>query len=61
MDNLEGYSSFKGLPKDYLILELRMTFNKELYEKNVISFDVYNKMQKFLISKMDRIVFENNI
>lgn len=62
MDILEEYQIYtesKELPKEYLILKLRMTFNKELFQKKIISFDVYNKMQKLLIKKMDKIILEN--
>ena len=48
----------KKLPKEYLILKLRMEFNKDLYEKKIISYDIYNKMQKLLESKMDKIILE---
>lgn len=61
MDGLEEYQVYtdsKELPKEYLILKLRMTFNKELYEDNIISFDIYNRMQKLLISKMDKLILE---
>ena len=46
----------KELPKDYLILKLRLFFNNELYEKKIISYDIYNKMQKLLMKKMDNIL-----
>lgn len=49
----------KELPKEYLILKLRMSFNKDLYENKIISFDIYNKMQDLLINKMDKIILEN--
>ena len=61
LDGLEEYQVYtdsKELPKEYLILKLRMTFNKELYEDNIISFDIYNRMQKLLISKMDKLILE---
>lgn len=48
----------KELPKEYLILKLRMSFNDELYDKKLISFEIYNKMQKLLIKKMDKIILE---
>lgn len=46
----------KKLPKEYLILNLRMIFNKELYENKIISFEIFNRMEKYLIRKMDEIV-----
>ena len=58
-DDLEIYTNTKELPKEYLILQLRMSFNKELFEKKVISFDIYSRMQKFLMKKMDKIILEN--
>lgn len=50
------YTDTKELPKEYLILKLRMSFNKNLLEKKIISFDVYNRMQLFLAKKMDKII-----
>lgn len=52
------FTDSKDLPKEYLILKLRMSFNKELYESKIISFDIYNKMQKKLMKKMDKIIIE---
>lgn len=49
----------KKLPKEYLILKLRMSLNKDLLDKKIISFDIYNKMQNLLIRKMDKIILEN--
>ncbi len=49
----------KKLPKEYLVLKYRMSLNKDLFEKKIISFDIYNKMQKLLIKKMDKIILEN--
>lgn len=54
----EIYTETKELPKEYLILKLRMSFNKDLLDKKIISFDIYNKMQKLLIQKMDKIILE---
>ncbi len=58
LDNLEDCINTKELPKEYLILKLRMSFNKDLFEKKIISLDIYNKMQKLLISKMNKILYE---
>ena len=52
------YTNTKKLPKEYLILKLRMEFNKDLYDKKIISYDIYNKMQKLLGNKMDKIILE---
>mgnify|MGYP004514198295 FL=1 len=54
----EIYTDSKELPKEYLILKLRMIFNKELLEQKIISFDIYNKMQKMLITKMNKVILE---
>ncbi len=58
IDETEIYTSTKELPKEYLILKLRMSFNKDLYEKKIISFDVYNRMQILLTKKMDKIILK---
>lgn len=50
-DELETYTNTKELPKEYLILNLRMSFNKDLFEEKIISFDIYNRMQKLLQRK----------
>lgn len=55
---IEQYTDTKKLPKEYLILKLRMEFNKDLYDKKIISYDIYNKMQKLLGNKMDKIILE---
>lgn len=57
-DELETYTNTKELPKEYLILKLRMMFNKDLFEEKIISFDIYNRMQKLLTKKMDKILLE---
>ncbi len=59
IDEYETFTDSKLLPKEYLILKLRMSFNKDLYEKKIISFDIYNKMQNYLMKKMDKIILEN--
>ncbi len=59
IDEYQSYIDSKTLPKEYLILKLRMSFNKDLYEKKIISFDIYNRMQNFLIKKMDKIILVN--
>lgn len=58
MINDENLNS-KDLPKEYLILKLRISFNKDLYENKVISFNIYNKMQNILLKKMS--IIENKI
>lgn len=49
------YTNSKKLPKEYQILNLRMILNKELYEEKIISFDIFEKMQKLLLQKMAKI------
>lgn len=46
----------KKLSKEYLILHLRMILNKELYENKIISFEIFNRMEKYLIKKMDEMI-----
>ena len=58
IDESQIYTDTKELPKEYLILKLRMSFNKDLFEKKIISFDIYNRMQYFLSKKMDKIILE---
>lgn len=55
----KSYTDSKNLPKEYLILKLRMFINKELYEEKMITFDVFSRMQKLLIKKMDKIILDN--
>ena len=58
LDETEIYTNTKELPKEYLILKLRMSFNKDLLERKIITYDIYNRMQKLLLKKMDRIILE---
>lgn len=58
IEELQFFTDSKELPKEYLVLKLRMSFNKELLEKKVISYTIYSKMQKLLIKKMDKIIIE---
>ena len=58
IDESQIYTDTKELHKEYLILKLRMSFNKNIFEKKIISFDIYNRMQKFLSKKMDKIILE---
>ncbi len=55
----EDYTDSKKMPKEYLVLKLRMNFNKELYEKKIISLEIFNNMQNLLIKKMDKMILEN--
>lgn len=57
-DESLDFINTKELPKEYLLLRLRMLFNNELYKKKIISFEVYNKMQNLLIRKMDKILLD---
>ena len=52
----EDYTDSKKMPKEYLVLKLRMNFNKELYEKKIISLEIFNNMQNLLIKKMDKMI-----
>ena len=59
MELLEEYKTLvysKKLPKEYLLLNLRMILNKELYESKIVSFEIFNKMEKYLIKKMDEMI-----
>lgn len=58
IDNFRTNTDSKKLPKEFLILKLRISLNKELLEKKVISYDIYSKMQKLLMKKMDKIILE---
>lgn len=58
IEELQFFTDSKELPKEYLILKLRMSFNKELLENKIISYNIYSKMQKLLIKKMDKIILE---
>ena len=58
IEELQFFTDSKELPKEYLILILRMSFNKELLENKIISYNIYSKMQKLLIKKMDKIILE---
>lgn len=60
-DEYITFTDPKLLPIDYQILNLRMSFNKDLYENKIISLEIYNKMQQFLIKKMNKIVLDNNV
>ncbi|MBO5096107.1 MAG: hypothetical protein J6B98_04455 [Bacilli bacterium] len=55
----EFLTDSKKLPKEYLVLKLRMSLNKDLLEKKIISFDIYNKMQNLLMRKIDKIILDN--
>ena len=50
----------KKLPKEYLFLNLRMILNKELYESEIISFEIFNRMEKDLIKRMNEMVLLQN-
>lgn len=55
-DNYQINSFSQKVSKEYLLLNLRMSLNKELLEQKVISFPIFNKMQELLIKKMNRIL-----
>ncbi|MBR3524135.1 MAG: hypothetical protein IKN87_05600 [Bacilli bacterium] len=58
-EELETYTNTKELPKEYLILKLRISLNKDLYESKVITYDIYNIMQQLLFKKMDKMILEH--
>ncbi len=58
VDELNIYTNTKELPKEYLILKLKMLFNKDLLDEKLINYDIYNRMQKSLMKKMDKLVLE---
>ena len=49
----------KKLPKEYQMLNLRMIFNQELYDEKIITFDIFDRMQKLLMKKMNQWMLEN--
>lgn len=53
------YTDTKLLSKDYLILELTSSLNKDLYEEKLISYNIFSKMQNLLIKKMNKIILNN--
>lgn len=60
MELLEEYKPLtysKKLPKEYLLLNLKMILNKELYESKIISFEIFSRMEKHLIKKMNEMIF----
>ena len=57
-NELESYSNTKDLPKEYLILKFKSMLNDDLLNAKIISFDIYNRMQKNLLNKMDKIKLE---
>lgn len=40
--------------KEQLIIKYRISLNKRLYEKNIITLEVYQKMENFLINKLSK-------
>jgi len=50
----KSYTDTKKLPKEYLLLQYRITLNKELLEKKLISYEVFSKMQNLLIKEWTR-------
>lgn len=61
IDDFKTYTDSKQLSKEFLILKLKMSLNKDLLEKKVISYDIYSRMQKLLMKKMDKIILEQRI
>lgn len=53
---IDELTTSKKKEKEYLILELKVYINKKLYEKNIITFELYKKMQNLLVKKMDKII-----
>ncbi len=44
------------LPKEYIMLNHRLILNKELYESKLVSTQVFQKMEKILITKMNDLI-----
>lgn len=47
------------LPKEYIMLNYRLILNKELYESKIINTQVFQKMEKILITKMNGLIAKN--
>lgn len=54
------FTNSKELPIEYLILNYRMSLNKDLYENKIINYDVFKRMQKLLITKMNKIIINKD-
>ncbi len=52
------HNRIKKLPIEYQILNLRMMINQQLYEKETISFDIFERMQNLLMKKMNQFFLE---
>jgi len=55
MDN----NILKQVSLDYIILELRVKLNKNLYEEKLISYEVFSKIQNLLMRKKNKIMSNN--
>jgi len=55
MDN----NILKQVSLDYIILELRVKLNKDLYEEKLISYEVFSKIQNLLMRKKNKIMSNN--
>lgn len=61
LDEFQTFTDSKELPKEYLILKLRLQLNQEIYQMKIISYEVFEKMQNLLLQRMDQIIKENKI
>lgn len=50
--------STKKLPFEYKLLEYRLIVNKKLYDDGVIDLRIYNEMESFIISRLNKIKSE---
>ena len=53
-------SDTKNFSKDYIILELRLSLNKNLYDEKLISYEIFNKMQDLLLNRMNKLIGSNS-
>jgi hypothetical protein len=54
-NDIEVIYDTKKLPIEYKLLEWRLILNRELYEEKVIDLKVFSNMEKFLLSRMEKI------
>ena len=56
----EIFTALKELPIEYIILNYRVSLNKHLYEKKIINYDIFKRMQKLLLTRMDKIIIDKD-
>ena len=49
-------NSYQKHSDEYIMLKFQIRINKSLYEKNIVTYEVFNEMNNMIAKKLNKIV-----